>query len=81
VPFPSSRKFPVRTRKAPSSLGHGSPRIQPVAPADPASDAAINTEWDLLIRLATQAWIGHTPESLDVLEQTVVRLRAWIGRD
>jgi hypothetical protein len=81
VPFPSSRKFPMLARKVSSRLGHGSPRVQPVAPADPAGNAAINTEWDLLIRLATQAWIRHDPESLDVLEETVVRLRAWIGRD
>ena len=54
-----------------------------VAPADSAGNDAISiyAEWDLLIRLATQEWIGHAPESLDVLEQTVVRLRAWIGRD
>jgi hypothetical protein len=81
VPFPSSRKVPMLARKVSSRLGHGSPRVQPVTPADAAGNAAINTEWDLLIRLATQAWIGHDPESLDVLEETVVRLRAWIGRD
>jgi hypothetical protein len=81
VPFPGSRKFPMLARRVPSRLGHGSPRVQPVAPADPAGDAEINTEWDLLIRLATKAWAGHDPKSLDVLEQTVVRLRAWIGRD
>jgi hypothetical protein len=81
VPFPSSRKFPVRARKVPSRLGHGSPRIQLVAPPDPAGDAAINSEWDLLIGLAAEAWVRHTAESLDVLEQMVVRLRGWIGRD
>jgi hypothetical protein len=81
VPFPSSQKFPVRARKVPSRLGRGSPRIQLVAPADPAGDAAIKSEWDLLIRLAAEAWVRHTAESLDVLEQTVVRLRAWTGRD
>jgi hypothetical protein len=81
VPFPSSRKFPMLARKVPSRLGRGSPRVQRVALADPAGNAAINTEWDLLIRLATQTWIGHDPKSLDVLEQTVVHLRAWIGRD
>jgi hypothetical protein len=68
-------------RKVPPRLGHGSPRIQLVAPADPARDAAINSEWDLLIRLAAGAWVWHSPESLDVLEQTVVRLRAWIARE
>jgi hypothetical protein len=71
----------MRARKVPSRLDHGSPRIQLVAPADPTGDAAVNAEWDLLIRLATKAWAGQDPESLDVLEQTVVRLRAWIGRD
>ena len=81
MPFPSSRKFPMRARKVPSRLGHGSPRVQLVAPADRSGDAAINAEWDLLIRLATQAWARHDPERLDVLAQTVVRLRAWIGRD
>jgi hypothetical protein len=71
----------MRARKVPSRLDHGSPDIQLVAPADPTGDAAFNDEWDLLIRLATQAWAGHDLERLDVLEQTVVRLRAWIGRD
>ena len=35
----------------------------------------------MLIRLATQAWSWRDPESLDVLERTVTRLRTWIGHD
>ncbi len=61
LPFPSSRNVPMLARKVPPRLGHGSPRIQLVAPADPAGDAAINSEWDLLIRLATEAWVWHSP--------------------
>jgi hypothetical protein len=81
VPFPNSRKFPVLARRVPSRFRHGSPRVQPPPQVDPAGDAAINAEWDLLIRLAPQAWVWRDPESLDALERTVVRLRALIGRD
>jgi len=44
-------------------------------------DHEVNSEWDLLIRLATQAWSWRDPESLDVLEHTVNRLRTWIASD
>ena len=44
-------------------------------------DQEVNSEWDLLIRLATQAWSWRDPESLDVLEHTVSRLRTWIGSE
>jgi hypothetical protein len=46
-----------------------------------ADDREINAEWDLLIRLATQAWSWRDPDSLDVLEDTLARLRTWIGHD
>ena len=51
------------------------------AAAQASADGEINAEWDILIRLATQAWSWRDPESLDVLEHTVSRLRSWIGRD
>ena len=49
--------------------------------ARPGLDHEVNAEWDLLIRLATQAWSWRDPESLDVLEHTVTRLRTGIGHD
>jgi hypothetical protein len=81
VLLPRSASVPRLARKVPSRLGQRSPRIQLVEPADPAGDAATETEWGLLIRLAVEAWTKHTPESLDVLEQTVVRVRTMIARD
>jgi hypothetical protein len=51
------------------------------AAAQASTDGEINAEWDLLIRLATQAWSWRDPESLDVLEHTVSRIRNCIGHD
>jgi len=44
-------------------------------------DAEVNADWDLLIRVAGHAWSWRDPESVDTLERTVSRLRAWIDRD
>ena len=44
-------------------------------------DEQVNADWDLLIRVASHAWSWRDPESLDSLEQAVMRLRAWIDRD
>ena len=49
--------------------------------AHPGGDDEINAEWDLFIRLATQAWSWRDPDSLEGLERTVARLRACIERD
>ncbi len=44
-------------------------------------DQEVNAEWNLFIGLATQAWSWRDPDSLEVLEQTVARLRECIARD
>src|SRR5262245_53379125 len=62
-------------------LPHGSSGTCAAVRPEVPTDEAINQEWDLLIRLATQAWSWRDPESVDVLERTVTRLRAWIGYD
>jgi hypothetical protein len=76
VPRPGGpgRPTAARLRSTPSDLGR-------TAAAHASADSEINAEWDLLIRLATQAWSWRDPESLDVLERSVSRLRNWIGHD
>jgi hypothetical protein len=76
VPRPGRPGKPTagRLRGTPSDAGGA-------AAAQVSVDGEVNAEWDLLIRLATQAWSWRDPESLDVLEHTVSRLRNWIGHD
>jgi len=76
VPRPGRPGQPTaaRLRRAPSDAGGA-------AAAQASVDDEVNSEWDLLIRLATQAWSWRDPESLDMLEHTVSRLRNWIGHD
>jgi hypothetical protein len=76
VPRPGSPGQPTagRLRTTPSDAGGA-------AAAHPSVDGEVNAEWDLLIRLATEAWSWRDPESLDLLEHTVSRLRNWIGHD
>jgi hypothetical protein len=76
VPKPRGPGQPraARLRSTPSDAGRA-------AAAQPSIDGEVNAEWDLLIRLATQAWSWRDPESLDVLEHTLSRLRNWIGHD
>jgi hypothetical protein len=64
-----------------SRTGNRPPDVQGAAAAHASLDHEVNDEWDLLIRLATQAWSWRDPESLDVLENTVTSLRNWIGRE
>jgi hypothetical protein len=76
--------LPFRRAARPTMTGRtGSPsqEAQDATAANVSVDHEVNTEWDLLIRLATQAWSWRDPESLDVLEHTVNRLRTWIGSD
>ena len=79
LPFRNRARGSVR---APGrQLARGSSRTCAAVRPEVPTDDAINQEWDLLIRLATQAWSWRDPESVDVLEQAVTRLRAWIGYD
>ena len=76
----------VRKASRPAGTTQSTPRTAAAdgsgAPAArPSVDYELNAEWDLLIRLATQAWSWRDPESLDVLEHTLTRLRTWIGHD
>ena len=61
--------------------GNPSQDGQGATAANVSVDHEVNSEWDLLIRLATQAWSWRDPESLDVLEHTLNRLRTWIRSD
>ena len=73
---------PVRpTRVLTGRTGGPSQDAQGATAARVSVDQEVNSEWDLLIRLATQAWSWRDPESLDVLEHTVSRLRTWIGSE
>ena len=56
-------------------------RSRPPVAAEPAEDAKLNAEWDLLIRVASHAWSWRDPDSLDTLEHAVTRLRSWVARD
>jgi hypothetical protein len=81
VPFRRVRK-PARLSHVPASRpGNSIQDASGTATARVSVDQEVNSEWDLLIRLATQAWSWRDPESLDVLERTVTRLRTWIGHD
>ncbi len=62
---------------------HRSPSRSLPEPPPPGGDRdeRLNQEWDLLIRVASHAWSWRDPESLDALETTVTRLRAWVARD
>jgi hypothetical protein len=53
----------------------------PPTPTGGDGDEWLNSEWDLLIRLASHAWSWRDPESLDTLETTVARLRTWVAHD
>lgn len=65
------------------SPAHGRLRASaaPAVTLPEAGDDQINSDWDLLIRVASHAWSWRDPDSLSTLEQTVERLRDWIDRD
>jgi hypothetical protein len=74
--------IPFRTRRRPDRrpqaiMPNVAAALRPGAP----TDAEVNDEWDQLVRLASGAWSWRDPESLDALEQTVLRLRYWIERE
>jgi hypothetical protein len=81
VPFRRARRPSRVARVAPSSPGAPIQDASGTAAARVSVDHEVNSEWDLLIRLATQAWSWRDPESLDVLEEAVTKLRNWIGHD
>lgn len=72
-------------RSGPATAGTAEPltgSLPPIpSPTGGDGDDRLNKEWDLLIRVASHAWSWRDPESLDTLETTVRRLRAWIARD
>jgi hypothetical protein len=81
VPFQRARRSARPTHVPVSHAGLPHQDASGNAAARVSVDHEVNTEWDMLIRLATQAWSWRDPESLDVLERTVTRLRTWIGHD
>lgn len=70
-------------RRPPAQLSRPLTGSLPPIPSPTGGDGddRLNKEWDLLIRVASHAWSWRDPESLDTLETTVRRLRAWIARD
>ena len=81
VPFRRAARSGGHTRVLTGRTGNPSQDGQGATAAHLSVDHEVNSEWDMLIRLATQAWSWRDPESLDVLEHTVNRLRTWIGSD
>ena len=81
VPFRRVRKPARLAQILTSGTGNSIQDASGTAAARVSVDQEVNSEWDTLIRLATQAWSWRDPESLDVLEGTVTRLRTWIGHD
>ena len=79
VPRASAR--PAKFAQSHGGPGNSIQAASGTATARVSVDQEVNSEWDLLIRLASQAWSWRDPESLDTLERTVTRLRTWIGRD
>src|SRR5262249_29843317 len=74
VPFNPARAAAARAR------GLSAVRRAQAAPLG-LHDDQVNADWDLLLRVASHAWSWRDPESLDTLEQAVMRLRGWIDRD
>lgn len=81
LPFRRVRKPARLAQILTSGTGNSIQEASGTVAARVSVDREVNSEWDTLIRLATQAWSWRDPESLDVLEGTVTRLRTWIGHD
>jgi len=77
--FRSGERRPSSRSPRPATVQSSPPPPPPPTSGD--GDEGLNSEWDLLIRLASHAWSWRDPESLDTLETTVARLRTWVARD